>query len=335
MIRIDGSIGGGSVVRVAAGLSAATGKPFRLDRVREGRSEPGLRHQHLAGLRAAAELVDAELEGDELGSQEVVFRPGERFSSKVRVDIPTAGSVGLALQPLMIASASLDREVEVTVDGGATAGKWAPPVHYLEHVKLPLLERRGLASSLEVRRHGFYPEGGALVKASLGPSEMERMEFLEQGKVSRVEGVSVASTHLREAEVAERQREEARRVLKDSHPSLELDIDTRYVETTSPGSVISLHASTDRTVVGSDALGEKGKPSEEVGSEAAQDMTEILDSGSPLDVHMSDQVVPLLGLAGGEVMVHEFTDHVGTCVEVTRKFVEKEYGREGRRIGFS
>lgn len=332
MLELDGSIGGGAIVRVSLGLSIATGTPFRLENVRSERPNPGLKHQHLAGVDAAAKLSGADVNGAELGSQELVFSPGEALGEAVQAEIPTAGSVGLLLQPLWIASAAADHEIAVTVDGGATAGKWAPPTHYLENVAFPLLERSGYPASMEVRRHGFYPEGGALVKARFGPSALETVRLADRSGVEAVEGRSLASEHLRDAEVAERQRKEARRVIADSDPSLDIDIEARYVESRSPGSSIVLWSDTGTAIIGGDQVGEKGKRAEKVGREAAEELLGAVQAGAPLDAAMSDMVVPFLALAGGEVVVQEVTDHVECNVTVADRFVENRVRLEGRRI---
>lgn len=324
MIELDGSIGGGGVVRAALGLSVATGTPFRVDNVRAERPDPGLKHQHLAGVTAAAALSGAAVEGGELGSQELVFSPSGDLDGTVQADIPTAGSVGLLLQPLWIAAAAAGHEVAVTVDGGATAGKWAPPVHYLQHVAFPIMERFGLPASLDVRRHGFYPEGGALVGATFGPADLERVELGGRGDIDTVHGRSIASQHLQDAEVADRQRDAARAALKDDRPSLDCDIDVAYVQAPSPGSSIVLWADAGETVVGGDCVGEKGKRSEAVGREAADELLAALAAGTPVDAAMADLLVPFLGLAGGAVSVPAVTDHVECSVAVTDRFVEAD-----------
>ncbi|MFB6265555.1 MAG: RNA 3'-terminal phosphate cyclase, partial [Candidatus Nanohaloarchaea archaeon] len=319
MLEIDGSIGGGSIVRISLGLSIATGTSFDLENVRSNREDPGLKHQHLEAVRAAAELSGAEVKGDELGSERLRFSPGGELAGEVRAEIPTAGSVGLLLQPLWIASSASDHEFSVTVDGGATAGKWAPPVKYLQNVAFPTMERHGMPASVDIRRNGFYPEGGALVRADFGPAEPARLEVTERRDVKEVEGLSVASEHLKDAEVAERQREEARRVLKDEFPSLDLDIGSRYVDSSSPGSSIVLWSDVGDAVIGGDSLGEKGKRSEKVGREAAEELLDALDTEAPLDLAMSDMVIPFLGLVGGQAEVSRVTDHVESNLEVTQR----------------
>ena len=53
MIVIDGSSGegGGQILRTSLGLSLVTGQAFRIERIRAGRSKPGLLRQHLTGVR--------------------------------------------------------------------------------------------------------------------------------------------------------------------------------------------------------------------------------------------------------------------------------------------
>ena len=92
MIVIDGSFGegGGQILRTALGLSLVTGKPFRIEKVRAGREKPGLLRQHLTAVNAAAEVGRAEVRGAELGSQVVVFAPGEVRGGRYRWAIGTA-----------------------------------------------------------------------------------------------------------------------------------------------------------------------------------------------------------------------------------------------------
>ncbi|WP_375801496.1 RNA 3'-terminal phosphate cyclase, partial [Salinibacter sp.] len=52
MIELDGSQGGGGLVRSALTLAVLTGEPFRIEDIRGARSNPGLRPQHLAAVQA-------------------------------------------------------------------------------------------------------------------------------------------------------------------------------------------------------------------------------------------------------------------------------------------
>ena len=319
MLAIDGSIGGGSVLRIGVGLAAALRKPIRIYNIRKNRPQPGLKTQHLAGLLAAAELCDADVEGAELGSQEVIFRPHEVLKEKVRVHITTAGSVGLALQPLQLACLAAQHPVRIEIDGGGTYGKWAPPLDYFRLVNFAILERFGYHAQVAVEREGFHPKGGARVAVTLDARDFHGpLELTERGELLRFKGISLASNHLRKARVAERQAEAARAMLTGYGVPIELE--ARYADTRSPGSGITLAAVFKRTVLGGDALGERGKPAEEVGHEAAMALQEDLESGATLDRHMSDQIIPFIALHGGRFRAPRMTEHLETNLKLIELF---------------
>jgi RNA 3'-terminal phosphate cyclase (ATP) len=67
--------GGGQILRTALSLSAITGHPLRIERIRALRRNPALAAQHLTAVRAAAALCGAKLSGDTLGSTRLDFAP--------------------------------------------------------------------------------------------------------------------------------------------------------------------------------------------------------------------------------------------------------------------
>src|SRR5512137_1765606 len=103
MIEIDGSFGegGGQIVRTSVTLSAVTGKPVHITRIRQGRPKPGLAAQHAQALKALAEICDARISGATPGSPEIVFTPGKIRGGRYRIEIGTAGSVTLIMQCLL------------------------------------------------------------------------------------------------------------------------------------------------------------------------------------------------------------------------------------------
>jgi RNA 3'-phosphate cyclase len=332
MIKIDGATGGGQMLRLALSFSVLEERPFRMVNIRGGRSDPGLKPQHCAGVRLMQELSNAEFDGAEPGSEELLFRPSTFDPQDMKVDIGTAGSIPLLFQILLPLCFATTRSFTVTGMGG-TDVKWSPPAGYLRHVTLPMLKRCGADLALDVERRGFYPKGGGRAGLTINPSEPERMDLREGGNVREIRGVSIASTHLEDARVADRQRKEARRRIKNEFPSVEMDIETRYVETASPGSSIVLAADYGGTVLGADALGEKGKRSEVVGREAADELLEAVASGAAVDRYMADQLIPFLAIAGGEVAVPTVTDHVETSIAVAKHFLDTEFTVTKRETG--
>src|SRR4051794_25192634 len=103
MIIIDGSIGegGGQILRTSLALSLVTGEGFRIEKIRAGRKKPGLLRQHLTAVQAAAEISGAKVQGAELGSQELVFKPGKVQQGDYKFAVGTAGSATLVLQTIL------------------------------------------------------------------------------------------------------------------------------------------------------------------------------------------------------------------------------------------
>src|SRR5690348_300089 len=103
MIEIDGSMGegGGQVLRTSLALSAVLGRRVRIFNIRAGRTEPGLKAQHLTNARAVSQICGASSQGLQIGSTAFTFNPGRLQPGSFRFDDGTAGSVTLVLQTLM------------------------------------------------------------------------------------------------------------------------------------------------------------------------------------------------------------------------------------------
>lgn len=104
----------------------------------------------------------------------------------------------------------------------------------------------------------------------------------------------------------------------------------------SPGSVISMWAvSSPKTFVGASALGERGKPAERVGEEAANYLLDELRVGAAVDQHTADNLILWCSLARGEssFTTSALTDHTRTAIEMARLFTGVEFTVEDERTG--
>ena len=119
MIKIDGSKGegGGQVLRTSLSLSMLTGQPFEINKIRSGRRKPGLMRQHLACVRAAKQICDAELTGDEINSQNLIFKPKAIKAGDYSFAVGSAGSAGLVLQTVLPALMFANEPSVVKVSG--------------------------------------------------------------------------------------------------------------------------------------------------------------------------------------------------------------------------
>jgi RNA 3'-terminal phosphate cyclase len=80
-----------------------------------------------------------------------------------------------------------------------------------------------------------------------------------------------------------------------------------------------------RALAGADALGEKGKPAEAVGCEAAGKLLESLRTDAAVDVHLADNLIPLLALAGGQIRTAAVTDLIRANMNVCEKFLDVRF----------
>ncbi|HVH16365.1 MAG TPA: RNA 3'-terminal phosphate cyclase [Candidatus Angelobacter sp.] len=319
MIEIDGSVGegGGQVLRTSLALAAVLGRKVRIFNIRAGRAEPGLKAQHLTSATAVTRICGAASEGLKIGSTEFTFSPGRIRAGSFRFDVGTAGSITLVLQTLMPLLPFAPGPVELEITGG-TDVKWSPPIDYVRLVTVPLLEKMNVHASIFVSRRGHFPKGGGIVRLSATPTSIMK-NFLggASGVVNIVEGVS-HSVQL-PVGVAERQAMAATRVIEEGNlPRPRIRIE--HSESGSgPGSGIVLSALTSNgALLGGDSLGERGRPAEVVGEDAAGKLVKEMSSGGFLDRHMGDVIVPYAALAEGvsDATLSQVTLHTLTNVKV-------------------
>lgn len=285
------------------GLSALLGREVHVKNIRAKRPNPGLRAQHITGIKAVAALSDAETKGLELASTDLFFTPRRKMSGSFKFDVGTAGSISLVLQALMPAAAfsSAGSEFEIT---GGTDVRWSPTIDYVRFVVLPILSRLGYVAELKLLRRGHYPKGGGRVSMRVQPCEGLRPLLLtERLEIKEVRGISHCVRL--PSHVAQRQASAAQDFLKKmDHLNVFVKLETYPPETDphiAPGSGIVLYTGEESgTVLGADSVGERGKPAEEVGRQAARQLVEEIKSNAPIDRHMSDILIPYLAVADGE-----------------------------------
>jgi len=305
MIEIDGAYGegGGQILRTALGLAAVLGRSVRIERIRAGRAQPGLAAQHLTAVWALAAVCDAGLEGDELGSQTLVFAPGRPpragdYAFDVAEARPggSAGAIALVLQALLPPLLLAAGDSTLTLRGG-THMAWSPPFDYLRDVWLPTLRAAGVTADLTLERWGFYPVGQGEIQARIrGRAAALRPLRLEQrGPLRRVGGRAVAANL--PAHIPQRMADRARALL--SAADVAAAVTAERVRAACPGAGIFLTARYEGASGGFSALGRPGKPAEEVAEEAVAALLAHRASGAALDVHLADQILTPLALASG------------------------------------
>ena len=317
MIRIDGRIGGGQVLRSSLTLSLVTGEPFLITDIRANRSRGGLLRQHLTAVRAAAEIGAADTEGAELHSKSLFFRPKGLRPGHYSWDIGSAGSTSLVLQTVLPALRLAEGPSTVSVAGG-THNPSAPPFDFLETCWAPLLD-----AELELERRGFVPEGGGLVRAEVEPGPIPEIRRLERGGVKRLRARALVCGL--PASIGEREL----RVL-----GRELDLRHAEVETSDQavGNALFVEAECKRSRLLFCGFGELRKRAEEVARDLLRVVKRTLDADVPVDEHLADQLL-LLGALGEGARFRTIrpSEHLRSNAEVVRAFTGREVQMERLR----
>jgi len=342
MINIDGSHGegGGQILRTALAFSALTQQAVKIENIRQNRPASGLKPQHLSCVLASQKLCNAEVNGAEIGSKIVEFLPKKIEGQTLSVNIGTAGSVTLLLQSLLLPSFFADKKVRIKLTGG-TDVSMSQPVDYFKNVLLPQIACFCEKIELELINRGYYPKGNGKIELHIAPkyklsdyssfsefikdikTKTKPIKILEQGSIISIHGISHASNDLQKAEVAERQAKSARVLL--GKYNVPIKIETEYLQTLSTGSGITLWAKfSGGAIIGADSLGARGKRAEIVGQEAAQDLTEEINSKAPVDHHLGDQLLPFMALTqNSSIKVSKITNHMKSNIYVIEKFLGK------------
>ncbi len=334
-ITIDGSVGGGQILRNAVGLSAVTGRPVRVENIRGARPKPGLRPQHLTAVRAVAEACGAKLSGAELGSREIEFRPGKvQTREGWRLDVGTAGSTLLVLQSLLPALALADSPSDITLIGG-TDVPFAPPYDHFTRILLPALAALGPSASARLLRRGFYPKGGGEIAVRVEPAtSVQPFSWTHRGAVTQLSGLSYSQGL--PSHIAERMRNSALAALAASGHE-DVDVELEVVERgPSEGCGIFLWAECEHGCrFGGSALGRRGRRAEEVGREAAHVLIGELDSEAAVETHLADQMIVWMAIAdaASELTTPRVTDHIRTAVQVAETIVGAHFSVEEGALG--
>jgi RNA 3'-terminal phosphate cyclase (ATP) len=330
VLTIDGSQGegGGQILRTALALSLVTGTPFTIEKIRAGRRKPGLLRQHLTAVNAAVAVGGAEVDGATLGSQTLVFRPRAVKPGEYRFAIGTAGSTGLVIQTVLPALLTASGPSTLTLEGG-THNPAAPPFDFLARAFLPLVERMGPRVAAVLDRPGFYPAGGGRCAVRITPvARLEPLTLLERGAIKQRRARALVA-HL-PRQIADRELAVVRSRLGWSDDELETVVVNG--DTPGPGNVLLLEVESERLTEIFCGFGEVGIRAESVAEHAAKEARRYLAAGVPVGVHLADQLLVPLALAGaGSFRTIGLSSHSRTNLDIIRLFSPTRISARGDR----
>jgi RNA 3'-terminal phosphate cyclase (ATP) len=318
-LQLDGSDGGGQLLRTALSLAMVTGQPFRITHIRSKRSKPGLMRQHLTCVKAACEISDGTADGAEIGSTELVFRGGKPRGGSYQFAIGTAGSTSLLFQTLLPGLLHADGPSTLRLSGG-THNPLAPPFEFVERVFLPTLQRMGVTASLSLVQSGFAPVGGGIMECQVQPcSQLTALDLHERGELQGLR-LRVPTRNL-PIRIAERILDAAQAQFPCSDAAVEM-------REPGPGhGVCCLYEAVfDHATELTSAFGESHVAAERVGHRAAKSLQHLIGSGVPVGRFLADQLLLPMALAGaGSFTTMVPDDHVPTNIAVVEKFLPVKF----------
>ena len=350
---IDGSQGegGGQILRNAIAYAALLNKAAEITNIRAGRSKPGLRPQHMTGLRLCAEIAGGTLEGDEVGSTRVRYQPnnanriGQKRTHVFVGDTKTAGSVCLLLQAALPcalfartrASGNLGTDtadpdtvgpIQLELRGGTNAAM-APQMEYLTGVFLPVAQKGfGLpvGTAIDIQRHGYFPKGGGVVKVRVPTmqTKLKPISLIERGEIIDVRIRSFYAGNcprLVAEEMAASAVNEFSNVKIDGkrqRPHVEIVNDPDALDAAS-GILVVAETSTG-CIFGGSALGSRKEKATITGKNAAKEIIAAL-AGGCVDGWLQDQLIIYMALADGvsEIITGCLTLHTRTAIDISEQ----------------
>jgi RNA 3'-terminal phosphate cyclase (ATP) len=349
MIQVDGSRGegGGQLLRTTLSLAALTGRPCRIEHIRAGRSRPGLRPQHLAVVRALALICAADVTGDAIDSQTVVFRPkSPPLPGKYHIDVAqfsesgrSAGAVTLIMQAVLWPLLFSADPSHVTLVGG-TQVPFSPPLHYVSEVARPAFAQFGAVFSAELKQWGWMNHGGGIVNVQIEKTQQLNAVTFTRPKIDTVGGIA-AVTNL-PSHIPQRMANRANNLLAEK--GIAGQVQPRRERGQGPGAGIVLWM----PQAGFGALGHKGMPADKVAETAVDAARAFIDNpAATVDRHLADQILIPMALAHGvsSYTTPEITLHTMSNLQLLQHIlgidytVDGEIGRPGRvtvhGIGFT
>ncbi len=293
MLELDGSHGGGQLLRSALALSLCSGEPFRMKGIRAGRPKPGLMRQHLTAVEAAVAISGSTAIGAAPGSQQLEFRPGAVRGGDFRFAIGTAGSTTLVLQTLLPALLRADRPSTLLIEGG-THNPLAPPADFLIQTYAPLLRRMGATIEITLLRHGFYPAGGGALRVAVTPSALKPLNLEQRGAIRSIKALAISASI--DASVGEREL-----AVVGAHFRLppEALLNQQLELPVGPGNALLISVESETLCTVFAGFGERTIRAEQVATDVCRQARRYVDAGVAVDEHLADQLLLPMALAGG------------------------------------
>ena len=306
MKRIDGNIleGGGQILRMSVAFSSLLNIPIKIDQIRAGRSKPGLKAQHMTGIKLIQKISNAQVQNCDLNSTSIEFIPTiipkDNEVLEFSADIGTAGAITLLCQislPCLL-FASTESEIYLHLKGGTNVGM-APQIEYYNYVFKPNLHRFGVSFIVDEgnMRKGFFPKGGGSIKVKIPPRRQRHLNPInleDPGDISKITIFSSVSGVL-PIKMAHEMVKGVKNVLMNEMPNFDkinfvVDVKKEQNAFGNGSSIVIVAETTTGCILGGSGLGSPKEQAFSVGEMAAKELLHsVLSKGK-----LINKIIPFI-----------------------------------------
>jgi len=335
MIEIDGSLleGGGQVLRMSVALSALQRKNIRIFNIRGNRPKPGLRAQHLTGIKLVHMLTGGHLEGCQLHSSEIIFKPNKLKNiteTDFEIDIGNNGAISLLVQVCLPVALYRPKSTTFSLKGG-TFGDFAPPMIYCQQVFVPLLQQHfGIKENIQVNilQESFEMKGGGHVQLVIQPLKQPLQPLTLDRPLKQPPNIVIRSTTSGRVPIqqAKLTSSGAQSILEPRNPTIENEFMpnslgnavTVFIKAEAENSIL---AASNVSLKKSDTNPQKS------GRKAAEEIKQVLDAGVCVDQWAQDQLIIYMALAHGRsrLLTGALTLHTRTAISIAEQLTAAKF----------
>ena len=330
MLEIDCSRGegGGQAVRTSVAMAAITGTDTHLTRIRENRPTNGLSKQHCTAVEGVSRMTGCQIIGNQLGSPELTIFPKDEKDYEATMDVGTAGSISLVLQAMLLSIRNHDKPVKIDLTGGTNV-MWSPPIDSYGQILFPLMKEIGIDAHLDIIQRGLYPEGGGRAVVTTKPyKHIKPLDLVELGELKAIKGVCFVQN------LPDWIGDQMVAGCEVTLGNLPVEITKEYSDGgISKGAGLSLVAEYENGRLGANVLTSRSHPAKQAGIDVAHDLLKIMESGSTMDVHTADQLLPYLAMADGNsaFSVSRISRHLLSQMDTLETFLDVKFGVERKK----
>ncbi|CAK93857.1 unnamed protein product (macronuclear) [Paramecium tetraurelia] len=324
---IDGSQyeGGGQMLRSALALSVILQKEFQIINIRSNRPNPGINNQLLSQIQLISSFVKSELQGVELGSKQMKFKPLDKFVPQdLFCKATTAQSITLILQSLLPISLNSQKPIQLSIQGG-TYLNHSPTVFAWTNIFLKLIQEMGIQMKLEVIKEGYYPQGGGEVKALIQPINQKLKNYvnIQYSKINQLTCTylipSVSAIMQFDNQIVNNLKEHSENNVLPIKSNVKVVNSKKFKKCYG----VSLLCHSSKNSYDFTVINDQDKSIEETVHQVINQAKQYLQNQTSFDEHHQDQLILLMALAEGksEILIGKPSLHTYSLIYVIGLFL--------------